>query len=224
MSPLLEIATFSLDAALMADAAGADRVELCVDYAAGGLTPPMEMIAKATKGLNCPFFVMIRPREGNFVYSPSELEQMKEELAQAKQGGAHGFVFGILREDGTIDETANTELVALAAPLPCTFHRAFDRLSDQSTGLETLIRCGFKRVLTSGGPGSAADNLDSLKNLVAQAAGRIVVMPGGGVRPENLKYISSTVDAMEYHTAAIIGNQNLPDQGAIKAMKKALGL
>lgn len=222
MNALLEIATFSLDAALIAGDADADRIELCVDYAAGGLTPPMEVITEVTKRLSCPVFVMIRPRGGNFIYSSAELHQMKEELLQAKKQGAHGFVFGILDEDGTIDEAANSALIALAAPLPCTFHRAFDRLPDQRVGLETLIRCGFSRVLTSGGPGSAAENIGTLRDLVDQATGRIIVMPGGGIRPDNLKEIAARVGALEYHSAAITGNRQAPDAAAIASMKSAI--
>jgi copper homeostasis protein len=182
----------------------------------------MELLAETVRQVSCPIFVMIRPRGGNFIYTPAEVEQMKEELLQAKQQGAHGFVFGILRPDGTIDEETNAALIALAAPLPCTFHRAFDRLSDQTAGLETLISCGFHRVLTSGGPGSAPDNVAPLKTVVAQAAGRIIVMPGGGIRPENLAKIAATVGAVEYHSAAITADSLIPNAQAISAMKKAL--
>src|SRR5689334_4374314 len=114
MSPTLEIAAFNAEAAFIAARAGADRIELCLDYAAGGLTPLPGMIRTTVAQLACPVFVMIRPRAGDFVYSSAELEQMKAQLLEAKQCGAHGFVFGILRGDGSINEAANRDLLALA--------------------------------------------------------------------------------------------------------------
>ena len=147
---------------------------------------------------------------------------MRHELILAKEAGAHGFVFGVLQDGGKIDEPANSALVELAAPLPCTFHRAFDRLWDQEAGLEQLIRCGFTRVLTSGGLGSAIENIDTLKALVDQAEERIIVMPGGGVRPENLEQLVAATGAAEYHSAAITDQSALPDRQAIADMKQSL--
>jgi copper homeostasis protein len=222
MRPLLEIATFSLEAAIIAGRAGADRIELCVDYAAGGLTPPQDMIAEVVRRLTCPVFVMIRARPGNFIYSGKELEQMRQDIVSAKEAGANGFVFGILEEDGTISEPACSELVSIASPLPCTFHRAFDELAHKKEGLEKLITCGFRRVLTSGGPVSAMANPNTLKALVDQAAGRIMVVPGGGIRPSNLRQLAEFTGAMEYHSAAICGHGLLPDVEAIIQMKQSL--
>jgi copper homeostasis protein len=222
MKPTLEIAAFSLEAAIIAGLAGADRIELCLDYAQGGLTPPAEMIREATNRLNCPVFVMIRPRPGDFIYTEPELEQMKQALTAARQCGAQGFVFGILRENGEIDEGACRTLLALAHPLPCTFHRAFDRLSDQHAGLETLIRFGFRRVLTSGGPVNAAAHMKALKDLVYLAADRIIVMPGGGIRADNLGQLVTATGAKEYHTAAITDHSMLPDKQAIADMQQCL--
>lgn len=222
MSPLLEIAAFSLEAALIAGHAGADRIELCVNYLQGGLTPPQQAIAAVKARLDCPVFVMIRPRAGDFIYTASELDQMKRELIGAKQSGADGFVFGIVNADGEINESANSALVALSHPLPCTFHRAFDNLADKEVCLEKLIECGFQRVLTSGGPGSAGSHINTLKALVARAAGRIIVMPGGGIRPENVGQLTAEVGATEYHSAAIVSNSELPDKLAIAAMRQSL--
>lgn len=202
--------------------AGADRLELCIDLAAGGLTPPADMIRQAKEEGLCPFFVMIRPRGGGFVYSDAEFSKMKEELLMAKSSGADGFVFGILDEEGTVNENANKELVTLAAPLPCTFHRAFDDITDKQAALEQLISCGFERVLTSGGVGSAADYGNELKQLVSQADGRIIVMPGGGVRSNNLQQIKALTGATEYHSAAIIIGGTIADAGAVKSMKEIL--
>lgn len=221
MKPLLEIAVFGLEGALIACEAGADRIELCVNYAQGGLTPSPDLVTAVVSRVTCPVFVMIRPKHGDFVYSAAELLRMKEDIVRAKQCGASGFVFGILQESSGIDEVACRELIQLAAPLPCTFHRAFDDLQDKSTGLEQLIRCGFQRVLTSGGGGSAIEHVGILKSLVAQAAGRIVVMPGGGIRPANLGQLAAT-GATEYHSAAVTGHSELPDEQAITVLLSIL--
>lgn len=223
MKPLLEIAAFNLESAIIAAQAGADRIELCIDQSQGGLTPPPGMIGEARAQLTCPFFVMIRPEGGGFIYTDAVITVMKEELAAAKSLGADGFVFGILNEDGTVNETANSELISLANPLPCTFHRAFDEIEDKVAALEVLIRCGFQRVLTSGGVGNAVDFCAELKQLVNQAGDRIIIMPGGGVRSTNLTTIREQTGAKEYHSAAIINKGSTADSGAIREMQQLLG-
>jgi copper homeostasis protein len=220
--PLLEIAAFNIESAIIADKAGADRVELCSGLAAGGLTPTVEDMIQARETLNCPFFVMIRPKPGNFVYTTEELSRMKQDLVLAKAHGADGFVFGVMKADGTIDEAANLDLVKLADPLPCTFHRAFDDIDDKENAVETLIRCGFRRILTSGGVGNAADYGDSLHQLIDRASGRIVVMPGGGIRSNNIDFIKGKTGAGEYHSAAITDGGAFANALAVKEMKAIL--
>ena len=138
MQLLLEVAVFNMESARIAANAGADRIELCSALVAGGLTPSVEMMMQANEELRCPFFVMIRPKPGGFMYSVAEISQMKEDILMAKAHGASGFVFGILKQDGTIDEAANAALLAIAYPLPCTFHRAFDTIENKQAALETL--------------------------------------------------------------------------------------
>jgi copper homeostasis protein len=222
MKHLLEIAVFNTASARIADQAGADRIELCSDLSAGGLTPSVDAIIQAKQELNCPFFVMIRPKAGGFVYTPTEVAKMKEDLLLAKEHGVSGFVFGILKEDGTVDEAANKALVALAHPLPCTFHRAFDAITDKPAALEALIACGFQRVLTSGGVGNAIDYCDVLQQLIIQANGRIIIMPGGGVRSNNISKIMEKIDASEYHSAAITDGGADADPLAVGEMKALL--
>ncbi len=222
MNHLLEIAAFNIESALIASQAGADRVELCSELAAGGLTPSIETMTKVRQRLSCPFFVMIRPEPGGFVYGNEAFAKMQDELLAAKKCGADGFVFGILKKDGTVDEAANKTLVALADGLPCTFHRAFDAIQDKPAALETLISCGFQRLLTSGGVGNAADYCDALRQLIVQAGNRIVIMPGGGVRLNNIDVIRKRTGASEYHSAALQGNNSFADPALIKDMKATL--
>ncbi len=220
--PLLEIAAFNLESAQIAARAGADRVELCSGLAAGGLTPTWDDIIQAKQTLTCSFFVMIRPRGGDFTYTAAEVAQMKTDLQHAKSLGADGFVFGIIDEYGEIDAEANKALTELAHPLPCTFHRAFDDLPDKAAALETLISCGFQRVLTSGGTGNVADYTSKLKQLVQQAAGRITIMPGGGIRGGNIMHIQKETGAAEYHSAAITDGGSLANTAAIQEMRKLI--
>lgn len=222
MKVLLEIAAFNIESAQIAAKAGADRIELCSDYTAGGLTPPDEIIMQARASLSCAFFVMIRPRPGDFVYAVAEQARMKEDLLRARALGADGFVFGILDENGRIDEAANKELVTLAHPLPCTFHRAFDDLDNKAAGLETLIDCGFQRVLTSGGQGNAIDYAETLEQMILQANGRIIVLPGGGVRTNNIEVLREITGAREFHSAAITMQGDQVDPVAVQEMKRVL--
>ena len=222
MKPLLEIAAFNIESAIIAANAGADRIELCSGLSAGGLTPSIEDMQMAKEKLSVPFFVMIRPKGGDFIYTEDEIDRMHQELRAGKAAGADGFVFGIMKEDGTIDEAANKKLVDLANPLPCTFHRAFDDIEDKQAALETLISCGFRRVLTSGGTGNAIHYCDELGRLVARANGRIVVMPGGGVRSNNLGELQQRTGATEYHSAAITDGGSLANGDAVREMKRLL--
>ena len=221
---LLEIAAFSIESALIADKAGADRIELCSDLSSGGVTPSIEGIKEAKAKLSCPFFVMVRPRGGDFFYSDAEIGAMKQQLLEAKALGVDGFVFGVLDKDGLIDVAINKNLVNLAHPLPCTFHRAFDAIEDKQAALETLISCGFQRLLTSGGVGNAIDYCKELNALIKQADGRIVVMPGGGVRGINIDQLRNETAASEYHSAAIINGGAITNAAEIKEIMRRLDL
>mgnify|MGYP000330097293 CR=1 FL=1 len=143
----------------MAEKSGASRMELCTNYEEGGTTPALSMVKFARHYLTIPLYLMIRPRGGNFFYSDEEFKQMKTEISLFKSLKVDGFVFGILDENNEVDINRNTELVTLASPLPCTFHRAFDITPDYKKSLETVINCGFKTILTSG------QSNDALKRL-----------------------------------------------------------
>ncbi|MFL5753625.1 MAG: copper homeostasis protein CutC [Bacteroidia bacterium] len=218
--PLLEIAIFNIESASIAQKNGADRIELCANMKEGGISPPFAWVILA-KQLNMNIHIMVRPRPGNFAYNTDEFRKMKEEILSGKEQKADGFVFGILNAHNKIDELRNKELVELAAPLPCTFHRAFDELENKPAALETLISCGFKRVLTSGGKGKAVDHYSEFSRLISLSANRIIVMPGGGIRSANIKQLLQT-GATEFHSAAITGNAEIADGEEIKKIKIAL--
>ena len=221
--PLLEIACFNTQSARIAQDAGADRIELCDGIADGGTTPQLsslqELKEKGKAALTIPVFVMIRPRGGDFTYTAEDFSQMKMDIVCFKPL-ADGFVFGILEAGDKVDVAKNSELVALADPLPCTFHRAFDSVGHPCEALEVVIECGFKAILTSGGALNASAGAELLRKLVERAQDRIQIMPGGGVRSSNICQLSAAVKAPCYHSSAIIGSGELADAGEVTRLKK----
>ena len=199
---ILEVAVFSIEAALSAMKAGADRIEFCENPSEGGTTPSYGSLKTIISLTNKPVFPIIRPRGGDFLYTQAEYEVMKADLLLVKELGYPGAVIGLLNEDGSIDIKRTSELVQLAAPMQITFHRAFDRCNDPFKGLEDIIITGCKRILTSGQVPNVGDALPLMKQLVEKAAGRIIILPGSGVRSNNCKQIIDTTGAIEIHSSA----------------------
>ena len=218
----IEIACFNFESALIAQKAGADRVELCAEMSVGGTTPSIEIIQQARENLNIDLSVMIRPRGGNFVYSEAEFEQMKSEIETIKKLGVNGFVFGILKEDNTINIEQNKALMELAKPFPCTFHRAFDEVSVLKKALEDVISCGFSTILTSGTFPNVMEGKEVLKQLVNQANNRIEIMPGGGLRSTNISALDGMVNANWYHSSAITDGSEIASPEEIVQLKNKL--
>jgi len=199
---ILEIAVFSVQAAVEAIEAGAHRIEFCENPLEGGTTPSYGSLATLSMLTNKPVFPIIRPRGGDFLYTENEFNSMKSDVLLAKKLNYPGIVLGILNSDGTIDTDRTKRLVDLAKPMDVTFHRAFDRCKDPLHALEEVIKTGCKRILTSGQVPNAADNLPLLKKLVQQAGDRIIIMPGSGVRANNIKEIITQTGAIEMHSSA----------------------
>ncbi len=195
----IEICLESVESVVAAQRGGADRVEFCADLFEGGTTPSLGAFKTARRHATIAMMVMIRPRGGDFCYSELEFEAMKEDVKLFKEAGADGIVFGILNPDGTIDTERSKELISLARPLPVTFHRAFDMTPNAEEALETLIRLGVERVLTSGQEASGMEGAPLLKKLVQQAGDRIIVMPGAGITERNFAHLQEQVGAKEYH-------------------------
>mgnify|MGYP003618762636 FL=1 len=214
----LEIACFNLESALVASKSEADRVELCADVSAGGITPTLIDIKALRKETEKEIMIMIRPRGGDFCYSDEEFEQMKSEIILIKNFRVDGFVFGILNKENEIDFERNQELIELAKPFPCSFHRAFDRTSDLENSLETVIKLGFKTILTSGA-NNVNDGKQTLKTLVKKAKNRITIMPGGGLRSTNIQEIDSFTNATYFHSSALIDNSGIANLEEINLLK-----
>ena len=199
---ILEIIAFNIPSCAAAEAAGAQRIELCDNPAEGGTTPSYGFIKKARKILSIPLFPIIRPRGGDFFYTIEEFECIKNDVIICKELGCDGVVTGLLNADGTIDKKRTKELVDLAHPLPLTFHRAFDRVKNAEEALEILIEIGCKRILTSGLHPNVDKGLQNLKELIIQANNRIIIMPGSGVRAGNITQILAETGAKEIHSSA----------------------
>ena len=196
---VLEICVDDVRGARLAEAAGADRIELCSGLAEGGLTPSIGLVHRVlaeTSGIGVN--VILRPRGGDFVYPPAEVEVVCADAAELRRHQV-GLVFGALTPAGEVDAAAVRRVRGDAS---LTFHRAFDATVDLGRSLETLIDLGVDRVLTSGGRATALAGADVLGALVRQAAGRIVIMAGGGVRAGNVRELVTRTGVAEVHLRA----------------------
>lgn len=198
---LLESPVFNVNSALKAAQYGVDRLELCSSYSEGGCTPSSGLFTYLKSKITIPIFVMIRPRGGHFVYAENELDVMKEDIRQYSDLGADGFVFGVLKKNGAVNKEACSELRDLCGEKPCTFHRAFDVSSDLNQALDEIIECGFQRILTSGGERNVREGLSVIKNMIGKAKDKIIIMPGGGMKPELVQSLRETAYLKEIHAS-----------------------
>ncbi len=215
----LEVCCGDMQSVLAAKEGGADRIELCQALEVDGLTPSAEMMAEAI-GLGIPVQVLIRPREGDFVYDEAEVETMLKEIRLAKRLGANGVVIGALKSDGSIDEETIRRLVSEATGLSITFHRAFDVCSQPAEALEQIVSLGCHRLLTSGQAPSAEQGIPLIKKLVEQSGGRLIIMPGAGVNQENARRILSETGAHEIHGS--LRRNGSTDSELVRAVKNSL--
>ncbi|CAH2007028.1 unnamed protein product [Acanthoscelides obtectus] len=201
MSKVLEVCVDSLESAVAALNGGADRLELCCSLIEGGLTPTPGMLIQIQNinSRNIPVFCLLRCRPGNFIYAQEEVEVMKEDARILRKHGADGFVFGALSENGDANMKICREIIKVCHPLPVTFHRAFDFCRRPTIEVEVIIDLGFQRILTSGKQKTAQLGVKLIKKLIEQVGNRIVIMPGGGVNKDNLKFILENTDATEVH-------------------------
>ncbi len=203
MKRIIEICANSAQSCVEAEAGGAARVELCAAIPEGGTTPSYGEIREAqalTSRID--IHVIIRPRGGDFLYTEAEVASMLYDIELCRELKVHGVVVGCLTREGDIDVELLNRLVAAARPLSVTFHRAFDVCRDPFTALEQLIAAGCDRVLTSGQQPDAVRGIPMIAELVKRAAGRIIIMPGCGVRENNIARIESETGALEFHTSA----------------------
>lgn len=194
-----EVCASNIQSALAAQRAGAQRIELCSALDVGGLTPSMGLIRAALRALEIPVHVLIRPREGDFCYSETELEIMLDDIRLCREAGVAGVVVGVLTDEGLLDLPKMKAMKAAAGTMGITCHRAFDYTRDAAEALEQLIEMGFSRVLSSGQSATAFEGRFLLQRLVARANGRIAVMPGAGINAENIRTVAQFTGASDFH-------------------------
>jgi copper homeostasis protein len=198
----LEVIGFDLASCLTAEAKGANRIELCANPHEGGTTPSYGVIEAARRNTSIQLFPIIRPRGGDFFYSELEFQAMAADIRQCEQLGCDGVVIGMLREDGSVDVDRCAELITHAGSMQVTFHRAFDRLADPMQSLEDIIALGCSRILTSGQRPNVELGKEMLRTLVGAAGDRITIMPGSGVRSNNILELAKFTGARAFHSSA----------------------
>lgn len=216
----LELAVFHPNSLPIAQSAGVSRIELCEDYTAGGVTPSLDFLRETRSVYQGLVFVMIRPRTGHFVYTDREYDAMLRQVELFRMEGVDGFVTGLLDDNHTIDRKRLAGFMKACGDVPVTFHRAFDRVADWRSALATLIDAGCSRVLTSGGAPNAMDGMERLREMGEYAAGRIILLPGGGVRSTNARQIIDSLGCKELHSAAVTSGapQPIGDEVELKAL------
>jgi copper homeostasis protein len=202
MEVLLEIIAFDINSCQLIEKAGGGRIELCANPPEGGTTVSYGMMRAAREAVQIPVFPIIRPRGGDFLYSPEEIEVMKSDIQLARDLGMDGVVLGCLKPNGVVDYELTARLVELAYPMEVTFHRAFDQVPDQLEALETVIKAGCQRILTSGGANTVMDGLSSLLACIKAAQERIIILPGAGIRSGNIARLQQLTGLNEFHSSA----------------------
>jgi copper homeostasis protein len=214
---LFEACVETVDQAVSAEEGGADRIELCSRLDVGGVTPDFESIRETRNRLKIPVHVLVRPRAGDFCYSPKEFEEMLNDTGRMKEIGIDGVVLGVLNSDRSVDMRRTAALVGAARPMSITFHRAFDETPEPIRALEDIISLGIERLLTSGQKPAAKEGIDLIKDLVIVGDGRVCVMAGGGVSEKNVLEIIRRTGVREVHGSLRGGHEDPhPGEYALK--------
>lgn len=229
---MLEVCVDTVQAAVAACEAGAERIELCSALDVGGVTPCQSLIRAVRRRVDCPLVVLIRPRTGDFVYDQCERDQSLESIHIALGCGADGVVVGALQADSKLDLLSLSAMRIAAAGFQLVMHRAFDFVDEPRLAIDQLIEIGFERILTSGGrSGHVMNHLETLKHCIDYASDRIVIMPGGGVTAANAATVLSATGCRQLHGSfrlppVQLGNEGLGTNRAVDdaAVKLVSGL
>jgi copper homeostasis protein len=199
---ILEVCAFNIQSCIIAERVGAARVELCDNPIEGGTTPSYGTIRRVREKIGILLYPIIRPRSGNYFYDDDEFDIMLRDVAVAKELGCDGISVGYSRLDSTVDTDRLKRIADTAYPMGVTCNRVFDTAPDPFRALEEIIDCGCERILTSGQKTAAPDGSALLSELIKKSAGRIIIMPGAGVRARNIPELIRETGATEFHTSA----------------------
>lgn len=221
---LLELCSYNIQSCLVAEKAGAGRIELCADPTAGGTTPSAGLVEYCLERLAIPVFPMIRPRGGDFLYDADEIEIMKRDIHRFREMGCKGIATGCHTSDKKIDIPLLSRIVDWAGPMEVTCHKVFDRTPGALESLEAVIATGCKRILTSGLAATSAEGINTLAMLRTAAGDRIIIMPGGGVRSGNLEELVRLTGCAEFHSSGILKSDGnfLADTEEVRTMVSTL--
>ncbi len=216
---VLEVCAYSLTSCAIAVRGGAQRLEFCATAGVGGTTPHLQDVQSVLEW-GIPVFPMVRPRGGNFVYNVEERKVIEQSIQVFRELGCPGIAVGAACNDGQLDGEFMYRIIEAAGPMAVTCHKVFDGVPDPFEALETLVQCGCKRVLTSGLATDAMHGAELIRQLVGQANGRIIVMPGGGVRSTNILELARITGATEFHSSAIPAEQGstVADEAEVRAL------
>ena len=203
---VLEACVESFQEASIAEARGANRIELCADLHVGGITPSYALLESVKSKLNIPVMVMIRPRGGNFIYDAMELKTMRQSIEICKSLGVMGIVLGLLDKNNKVDIINTAELVSNAYPLEVTFHKAIDETKDLIRAVKDLKKIeGISRILTSGGAPTAIEGANQINKMITAAGDSIKILAAGRITNHNLKKIDAALNTDEFHGRKIVG-------------------
>lgn len=197
-----EVCAFNIQSAIIAENAGAVRVELCDNPIEGGTTPSYGAIKETRERISINLYPIIRPRAGNYFYNDEEFSLMHRDIQVSRELGCDGISVGIQKINGQIDTERLKKIVEWAGPMGVTCNRVFDCAPDPFKALEDIVNCGCERILTSGLRSAAPDAADLLRNLVEAAGDRIIIMPGAGIKSSNIRKLAHETNAKEFHGSA----------------------
>lgn len=221
---ILEVCAFNIQSCIIAEKAGASRIELCADPLEGGTTPSFGTLQYAIEQITIPVFPMIRPRGGSFVYDADELEIMRRDILTCRELGFPGIATGIQLSNGRIAVDDLKRIVEWAHPMSVTCHKVFDATPDALQSLEDVIAAGCDRILTSGLKKTALDGASVIAQLITQSAGRIIIMPGGSVRSANITQLATETQATEFHSSGLVsrGTNHIANEEEVRKLVEGL--
>lgn len=196
---MLEVCVDSVESAVAAEEGGAERLELCAALVIGGISPTPALYEAVKKRVDTPVRAMVRPRFGDFLYTPAEKEVMLTETRAWRDAGVEGVVTGALLADGRLDAQFLAEFMEASQGMKRTLHRAFDLCADPFAALEEAVSLGFDTILTSGQKANCRAGAELIGELHRRAAGRIEILVGAGVDAAAIRDLRKSTGCTSYH-------------------------